>query len=197
MHEVPEAEGQKAGGVHLGEEAGQGDAVTTPIQVATCILCYTILYYTTLHYTTLYYTIPQRLYGDLLSEHVHSFTLDELKKAGEVGAAKSEARKRKIEDHHRKRASKRTKKRRQEEGWPVRRIVGSRDSSKGQEFLVKWEGYDTDDDTWEPRKNVKDAEALDEWLAAHPEDELGPEEETDGEDEIDGEPTQGESDDSE
>ena len=34
--------------------------------------------------------------------------------------------------------------------WPVEAIQGHRNSSRGLEFLVKWEGWDPSDQTWEP-----------------------------------------------
>jgi hypothetical protein len=43
----------------------------------------------------------------------------------------------------------------------------------GMEFLVRWLGYEPEDDTWEPYRNVKDLAALDEYSSAHPELRLG------------------------
>ena len=40
------------------------------------------------------------------------------------------------------------------------RIIDHRETSSGNlEFLVRWEGWGKDDDTWEPRENILD-EAL-------------------------------------
>ena len=37
------------------------------------------------------------------------------------------------------------------------------------EFLVRWLGYEPEEDTWLPWKNVKELAALDVYAAAHPE----------------------------
>jgi len=37
------------------------------------------------------------------------------------------------------------------------------------EFLVRWQGYEPSEDTWEPYSNVKDLAALDLYLTTHPE----------------------------
>ena len=45
-----------------------------------------------------------------------------------------------------------------EEGWDVEYIVAHRISKKGRnqlEFLLHWEGYGSEDDSWEPRSNVE------------------------------------------
>ena len=46
-----------------------------------------------------------------------------------------------------------------EEGWDVDHIVAHRQLTKGRkravlEFLLRWEGYGSDDDSWEPSSNV-------------------------------------------
>jgi hypothetical protein len=40
---------------------------------------------------------------------------------------------------------------------------------KSLEFLVRWQGYEPSDDTWEPYSNVRDLLALDEYAKQHPE----------------------------
>ena len=41
-----------------------------------------------------------------------------------------------------------------DEGFLVENIVGHRKSRKGIEFLVKWQGYPSSENTWEPRENL-------------------------------------------
>ena len=46
---------------------------------------------------------------------------------------------------------------------------GSRKRKSSIKFLVRWTGLEPEEDTWEPYKHVKDLQALDDYLAAHPE----------------------------
>ncbi|XP_049571532.1 chromodomain Y-like protein isoform X1 [Orcinus orca] len=43
--------------------------------------------------------------------------------------------------------------------WPVERIVDKRKNKKGKtEYLVRWKGYDSEDDTWEPEQHLVNCE---------------------------------------
>ena len=56
--------------------------------------------------------------------------------------------------------------------WKAEKIVGERsDIFRGievTEFLIKWEGYDDDQNTWEPKKHIFDKSLIDDWRAEHP-----------------------------
>ena len=41
-------------------------------------------------------------------------------------------------------------------------------NKSSMKFLVRWKGYEPDEDTWEPYEHVKDCEALDEYVKNHP-----------------------------
>ena len=45
-------------------------------------------------------------------------------------------------------------------GFVVERIVGERQVGKATEFHVKWLGYDTAENTWEPESNIDAAESI-------------------------------------
>ena len=45
----------------------------------------------------------------------------------------------------------------------VEAIIGEREINGEKEYLIKWLGYDDDDDTWEPISHVIDTEALINW----------------------------------
>jgi Reverse transcriptase (RNA-dependent DNA polymerase)/Chromo (CHRromatin Organisation MOdifier) domain len=50
------------------------------------------------------------------------------------------------------------------EEYEIEEILDSRHSDRGEEFLIKWKGYDKpEDNTWEPLKNLRDTAALDVW----------------------------------
>ncbi|GAA5826141.1 hypothetical protein JCM3770_004056, partial [Rhodotorula araucariae] len=49
--------------------------------------------------------------------------------------------------------------------YEVEAIVDERGRGTGRRYLVKWVGYPPSDNTWEPRWNVEDTVALDEWEA--------------------------------
>ena len=57
----------------------------------------------------------------------------------------------------------------EEEEYEVERIRKHRLCDDGSiEFQVRWKGYpDSDDDTWEPRENLAEVEALAVYEAAH------------------------------
>jgi len=51
-----------------------------------------------------------------------------------------------------------------EEVYTVEKIVAERESAKrGKEYRVKWSGYGSDEDTWEPEEHLKDNVKLAEW----------------------------------
>nr|2DNT_A Chain A, Chromodomain protein, Y chromosome-like, isoform b [Homo sapiens] len=46
-----------------------------------------------------------------------------------------------------------------EELYEVERIVDKRKNKKGKtEYLVRWKGYDSEDDTWEPEQHLVNCE---------------------------------------
>lgn len=51
------------------------------------------------------------------------------------------------------------------EEWVIERIIDERTTHRGKRrsFLVRWQGYGPEGDTWEPLGNVEDSEALDRW----------------------------------
>jgi hypothetical protein len=49
------------------------------------------------------------------------------------------------------------------EEYAIESIIGERDIDGHKEYLVKWLGFSSDDDTWEPLENVAETEALDKW----------------------------------
>ncbi len=50
------------------------------------------------------------------------------------------------------------------EEYEVERIVAERASRKGKEFLVRWKGYDAEDDTWQSERDLRNApEILKTW----------------------------------
>lgn len=52
-----------------------------------------------------------------------------------------------------------------EEEWEVEVIIADRKHYGKDQFLVKWRGYPTSDNTWEPRENIANANAaLSEYL---------------------------------
>ena len=52
-----------------------------------------------------------------------------------------------------------------EEEWTIERIVDERKVGRGRRYLVRWAGYESSADTWEPTAGVKDTAALAEWEA--------------------------------
>ncbi|EPQ51432.1 DHS-like NAD/FAD-binding domain-containing protein [Gloeophyllum trabeum ATCC 11539] len=54
------------------------------------------------------------------------------------------------------------------EEWAVEKIVDARRRGRGWQYRVRWAGYDEDDDSWLPRRDLEDTKALDDWLAVHP-----------------------------
>ncbi|KPA73067.1 hypothetical protein ABB37_10147 [Leptomonas pyrrhocoris] len=54
--------------------------------------------------------------------------------------------------------------------WKVEQIVDHKGlTKKAVRFRVRWEGFEPTDDTWLPYSECRDLEALDVYLAAHPE----------------------------
>ena len=51
--------------------------------------------------------------------------------------------------------------------YEVEAIVGERNENGSTQYLVKWLGYDEDENTWEPYDHVADTKALDEWENRH------------------------------
>ena len=47
-------------------------------------------------------------------------------------------------------------------------ILAERRRGRGHQYLVRWRGEGPEGDTWLPRREVEDCEALDTWLAANP-----------------------------
>ena len=51
-----------------------------------------------------------------------------------------------------------------DESFDVERILAHRGSGKTRQYLVKWEGYDDDEATWEPAASLKGNLVLFEYL---------------------------------
>lgn len=47
-----------------------------------------------------------------------------------------------------------------EEEYEVEAIISHRKRGKGLEYLVTWKGYSLVDNTWEPQKNLKEAQEI-------------------------------------
>lgn len=41
--------------------------------------------------------------------------------------------------------------------YEVEKIKDCKVTGRGKLYLVKWKGYDSDEDTWQPLKNLKNA----------------------------------------
>jgi hypothetical protein len=50
------------------------------------------------------------------------------------------------------------------EEYGVERIIDSRRRGRGWSYLVRWEGYGPEEDTWLPGSELADCEALDRWI---------------------------------
>lgn len=51
-----------------------------------------------------------------------------------------------------------------QEGWVVDRILDKRKWGRGYQYLVSFDGYGKESDTWLPAREVEDLSAFDEWL---------------------------------
>lgn len=51
------------------------------------------------------------------------------------------------------------------EEFEVEAILGHRKSRSSRQFLIKWKGYDTFENTWEPQSNLNCGELLDAYMA--------------------------------
>jgi hypothetical protein len=57
-----------------------------------------------------------------------------------------------------------------DESFVIEEILSSRSHHQGfTEYLVKWENYDNDSNSWEPEHNFNDEDYLKEWHIKHPE----------------------------
>lgn len=52
--------------------------------------------------------------------------------------------------------------------WPVERILDARKRGRGMRYLVRWQGWGPEGDSWVPGSELQDCEALDRWEADHP-----------------------------
>ncbi|TPX39097.1 hypothetical protein SeLEV6574_g07427 [Synchytrium endobioticum] len=57
----------------------------------------------------------------------------------------------------------------EEDGFIIKDILDVRRRGKGFEYLISWEGYTQDDNTWEPRRSLNDDTMLKQWHMHHPE----------------------------
>ena len=51
-----------------------------------------------------------------------------------------------------------------EEEWVVEKIVDQRRRRRGYQYRVRWKGYGIGDDSWLPRRELENCEALETWL---------------------------------
>jgi hypothetical protein len=51
-----------------------------------------------------------------------------------------------------------------EEEWLIDRILDERNRGRGRQFLVRWQGWGSEEDQWLPARELADTEALDNWL---------------------------------
>ncbi|TPX33158.1 hypothetical protein SeLEV6574_g08402 [Synchytrium endobioticum] len=56
----------------------------------------------------------------------------------------------------------------EDEGFIIENILDVRRRGKGWEYLIKWEGYGEEDNTWESRRTIDDEPMLEEWHKRHP-----------------------------
>eukprot|EP00493_Phyllostaurus_siculus_P021362 UN21689 len=49
--------------------------------------------------------------------------------------------------------------------YKVERILKERSNGSIKEFLVRWDGYDSTHDTWEPEEGVGHTSAYEDWVA--------------------------------
>jgi hypothetical protein len=52
-----------------------------------------------------------------------------------------------------------------QEEWAVDSIIDERRRGRGFQYLVRWVGYGPEEDRWLPGSELKDAHALNVWLA--------------------------------
>lgn len=51
-----------------------------------------------------------------------------------------------------------------ENNYEVEEILDHKNTRAGRKFLIRWKGYDSDDDTWEKESNLKCPEILNKYL---------------------------------
>jgi hypothetical protein len=51
-----------------------------------------------------------------------------------------------------------------EEEWVINRILDKRTCGKGKQYLVRWRGWDKEEDRWLPGCELLETEALEHWL---------------------------------
>ncbi|TPX33665.1 hypothetical protein SeLEV6574_g08355, partial [Synchytrium endobioticum] len=56
----------------------------------------------------------------------------------------------------------------EDERFIIENILDVRRRRKGWKYLIKWEGYGEEDNTWESRRTVDDEPMLEEWHKRHP-----------------------------
>ena len=56
----------------------------------------------------------------------------------------------------------------EEEEYAVEEVVDSRQTSDGVEYLVKWQGYGAEENSWEPKENMEECEAVDKFHLKYP-----------------------------
>ena len=95
--------------------------------------------------------------GKQLEEWTAGFDLEELVEAGKRGKKRAAARQEKYESVFIARAMKRRKANADDPDAElvIKRIKSQRETAEGVEYLVSWEGFDSDEDTWEPEASLR------------------------------------------
>lgn len=111
------------------------------------------------------------LYARQMKEWASRFTIDMLKGAVARGKKRMKQRRTKLDSFYIGERSKRRKKDTTALAaveYGVDSVLDEREGDDGgREFLVRWDGYDSDEDSWEPMESLKDSVALSDFLGEH------------------------------
>ena len=100
--------------------------------------------------------------GEQLLKWASQFTLEHLKSAGIRAEGRANKRKERLASHYVKRANKRCTAGEADKEYLIESILGQRGDADELEYLVRWDGYDSDWDTYEPEAEMyADGEPVD------------------------------------